>query len=146
MHKNKIKTLMIMMLFCVITLSFNNIIYAGGRGGSFGSETDSVGTISDIFSDAKDFIEAGESVDAKIDTTALKETSTFIFRLLYSIGMVVAVAVGIVLGIQFMVAGAEDKAKIKETLIAYVVGCVVLFGAYPIWKLVINIVSEVTTI
>ena len=133
MQKNKIKILKILLLFCLILVFFKTYTYASY-------------SISDIFTDAQNFAEAGNTVDSMISVDALKDTSTFIFRLLYSIGMVVAIAVGIVLGIQFMVAGSEEKAKIKETLIAYVVGCVVLFGAYNIWRLVINIVKNITTI
>ncbi len=103
-------------------------------------------SIKNIFTDAQNFTETGNNVSEMIDTSALKNTSSFIFNILYSIGIVTAVAVGVVLGIQFMVASAADKAKIKETLIAYVVGCLVLFGAYPIWKMIVNLVQTVTTV
>ena len=103
-------------------------------------------SISRVFTDAQDFLDSGDYVGSVIDTDALKDTSSFIYKLLYSIGMVVAVAVGIVLGIQFMVASAEDKAKVKEALIAYVIGCIVLFGAYQIWVRVTKLVQKTTTI
>lgn len=47
-------------------------------------------------------------------------------------------AVGIVIGIQFMVASAEDKAKVKEALVPYIVGCIVIFGAFTIWSIAVN--------
>ena len=47
-----------------------------------------------------------------------------------------------VLGIKFMAASAEDKAKIKESMIPYVVGCIVIYGAFFIWKLAIMVVGD----
>lgn len=47
--------------------------------------------------------------------------------------------VGIIIGIQFMVASAEDKAKVKETLVPYIVGCIVIFGAFTIWSIAVNL-------
>ena len=41
-----------------------------------------------------------------------------------------------------MIASAEDKAKIKEAMIPYVLGCIVIFGAFGIWKLAITILNN----
>lgn len=51
--------------------------------------------------------------------------------------------VGTILGIQFMVASAEDKAKVKEAIVPYVVGCIVIFGAFTIWGTAVNIGQDV---
>lgn len=132
MRRNVLKVLLLIFLF---TIMFpENYIYAGDY------------SISNIFIDAENFVHSGNDVSSMIDTGALKKTSTFIYEILFSIGLIVAVAVGIVLGIQFMISSAVDKAKIKETLIGYVIGCVVLFGAFGIWKMVINIVQETTSV
>ena len=40
-----------------------------------------------------------------------------------------------------MVGGAEEKANIKEVLVPYVVGCIVIFGAFAIWKLIVTILG-----
>lgn len=61
------------------------------------------------------------------------------YKLLMAIGIVIMFAVGIVIGIQFMVASAEDKAKVKEALIPYIVGCIVIFGAFTIWSIAVNL-------
>ena len=52
--------------------------------------------------------------------------------------MIIAVVVGIVLGIKYMIAGADEKAEVKETLLPYIIGCVVTFGAFGIWRILIN--------
>ena len=54
-----------------------------------------------------------------------------------------AVAVGMFLGIKFMISSAEDKAKVKEALIPYIAGCVVIFGAFIIWKLTILLLGRI---
>ena len=43
-----------------------------------------------------------------------------------------------------MVSSAEDKAKVKEALVAYVISCIVLFGAYGIWSIVVNTAQDIT--
>lgn len=62
-----------------------------------------------------------------------------IFNILVIVGTVLTVIVGGILGINFMIASAEDKAKIKEALIPYILGCIVIFGAFGIWKLTVAI-------
>ena len=52
--------------------------------------------------------------------------------------------VGTIIGIQFMLASAEDKAKVKEALVPYVVGCIVIFGAFTIWSIAVNIGQDIT--
>ncbi len=101
-------------------------------------------SIGKIITDAQNFVDSGNSVEETINTAALKDTSNFLYRLLLAIGVVVAAIVGIVLGIQFMVSSAEDKAKVKEAFIAYVISCVVLFGAYGIWSIVISMAQDIT--
>lgn len=51
---------------------------------------------------------------------------------------------GTFIGIQFIVASAEDKAKLKESLVPYIVGCIVIFGAFTIWSVVVNLGQDIT--
>lgn len=90
--------------------------------------------------DTQEEIDAGtgDDINIGIDEGKLNEASSAIYNALTSIGMIVSVIVGLILGITFMVASADDKAKVKEALLPYVIGCVVIFGAFGIWKIVIN--------
>lgn len=65
-----------------------------------------------------------------------------IYNILFPIGVAVTVIIGGVLGTKFMMASADDKAKIKESMIPYVAGCIVIYGAFGIWKLAIIIFSS----
>ena len=70
-----------------------------------------------------------------------KKLSDNTYSMLMLVGMVIAVVVGTILGIQFMLSSVEQKAKVKEILIVYFVGCAVLISAFTIWKIVINIMK-----
>ena len=92
--------------------------------------------------DADNFLEsAGNSIT--VDKDQLTSASAEIYNTLTSIGMIVAVIVGMILGITYMMTGAVDKAKVKESIMPYLLGCIVIFGAFGIWKLVINVMNGV---
>ena len=42
-----------------------------------------------------------------------------------------------------MVGSVDQKAKVKDSLIQYIVGCIVIFGAFGIWKIVLTILENV---
>lgn len=96
-------------------------------------------TIDDTFRSADNFVEKGDTTTIK--TEELKKTSKFIYNALLAVGMVAAVIVGVILGIKYMMANSEDKAVLKETLTPYIISCCVIFGAFTIWKIVINILQ-----
>lgn len=95
-------------------------------------------TISNIIQGADGFITNGSSSDM-IAGDKIKNLSDIIYNVLLIPGTVIAVIVGSVLGIQFITGSVEQKAKVKDSLIPFVIGCVVIFGAFGIWKLVITI-------
>lgn len=97
-------------------------------------------TVDDVMSGASEFLNKGK--DVVVEGTKLQSTSNFIYNLLLAVAIVVAVIIGMTIGIQFMMAGIDEKAKIKETLLPYTVGCVVIFGAFGIWKLAVTILSK----
>lgn len=61
----------------------------------------------------------------------------------YLYGLAIAIIIGLVLGIQFMMGSVEQKAKVKDSLVPYVVGCIVIFGAFGIWKIVLTVLEGV---
>lgn len=93
----------------------------------------------EVISGGKDFLSAGTTASTVINTTQLHTTSNYIYNTLLAVAIVVAVIVAMVLGIQFMVASADEKAKVKEALIPFIVGCIVVFGSFTIWKVAVNI-------
>lgn len=97
-------------------------------------------TVDDVMTGADSFLSAGS--DTVIQDLTLKNTSDFVFNLLLAIAIVIAVIIGMVIGIKLMMAGIEEKAKLKEALMPYFVGCFVVFGAFGIWKLAVTILSK----
>jgi len=95
--------------------------------------------LSNIVSGADSFVQSGQQ--GKIDNDDIHNLSDTIYNILLIIGTIVAMIVGAVLGIQFMTGSVEAKSKVKESLIPYITGCVVIFGAFAIWKLAITILQ-----
>lgn len=103
-----------------------------------------VSATGEIISGADDFIQTG-SQGSPIDADNLKNLSDTIYNILLVIGTVLAVIVGMILGIKFVTGSVEQKSKVKETLIPYIIGCIIIFGAFGIWKIVVNIGNSITT-
>lgn len=62
-----------------------------------------------------------------------------------TVGVVVAVVVLLILGIKYMMGSASEKAEYKKTMIPYLVGAILIFGASAITKVVIAIGSNIKT-
>lgn len=95
-------------------------------------------SIGNIMSGADGFIQNGQG-NSQISGSNIKSLSDTIYNVLLIIGTAIAMIVGVVLGIQFITGSVEAKSKVKESLIPYFTGCVVIFGAFGIWKLVVTI-------
>ena len=72
------------------------------------------------------------------DTEGITELGQKLMGILSTIGMVVSVLVLMVLGIKYMMGSAEEKAEYKKTMIPYVVGAILIFGASTIATMVFN--------
>lgn len=131
MKKNVIKKLLFIILLFLTIFSQTNIVFA----------TDP--TVSGIIQGGTSFIETGEEQESPITTDKTQELVDDLYNVLVFVGMVIAIIIGLILGIQFMTGSIEQKAKVKDSLIPYVVGCIVVFGAFGIWKLVVTILRAI---
>lgn len=129
MKIGKYITIILLMTFLLLSFSANY------------SRTNAA-ALSNIVSGADGFIQNGQG-SSKIDNDDIHNLSDSLYNILLIIGTVIAMIVGVVLGIQFMTGSIEAKSKVKESLIPYVVGCVVIFGAFGIWKLAITILQGI---
>ncbi len=64
-----------------------------------------------------------------------------IIGIITTVGVVVAVIILLVLGIKYMMGSASEKAEYKKTMIPYIVGAVLIFGASAITKVVVGLAS-----
>lgn len=102
-------------------------------------------TAGGIITGGDDFISSADSSSyATIKNDSLRDISSNIYNILLIIGIVIAIFVGLILGIQFILGSVEEKGKVKESLIPYFAGCIVIFGAFGIWKLVVTILQGVS--
>ncbi len=103
-------------------------------------------TLDDIFEVGNIFINEGKTQSRKnsaINYSEFRLTVASIGNILTSLGVVLAVIIGAILGIQIMWGSIEQQAKVKEMLMPYAIGCIVIFGAFGIWKLAITIFSQI---
>lgn len=124
------------MIFVVLLTSIfiDNIVYAENSG------------LSQIISGGDEFMEKGsKNSEIIFDKEKMKNTSNTIANILIAIGTVIAVIVSSILGIKFMIGSVEEKAQIKEALVPFVIGCIVIFGAFTIWKIFVNIGNGIVT-
>lgn len=78
------------------------------------------------------------------NTTAITNVGGQIINIITTIGIVVAVVVLLILGIKYMIGSASEKAEYKKTMIPYLVGAVLIFGASAIAKAVIGLAQNIT--
>lgn len=104
--------------------------------------TSSEASIEDVINDGDAFINAGNEEGIYNDND-LQNFSKTIYNILLAAGIFIATATGGVLGIKMMTSSVEEQAEVKKLLIPYVVGCVVIFGGFGIWKLVITILQTI---
>ena len=116
----------------------------GGSGSSSSSESSSqMDSYSSINEKAKEFIDRGSKSET-ISQQKVEQDLKPLAQILMGIAVLVLLSVGAILGVKYMISGADDRAKIKEKLIWYIVSAVLIFGAVAIFNIVINILNKVS--
>lgn len=102
----------------------------------------------EIIDEGSDFVQTGKDNQGAvtIDGDKLKNGSNMLFNVAFATGVVVASVIGGYLGIKFILSGAEEKANIKETLLPYFMGVIIMFSSFSIWKLVLVLLENIDKI
>ena len=82
---------------------------------------------------------APNEVNINGSATGVNEVKTFggnIMGVIQTIGVLLAVAILMILGIKYMMGSAEEKAEYKKTMIPYVIGAILIFAATTIANMV----------
>lgn len=95
-----------------------------------------------IFQKARSFLTRGNSAST-IDKDSVINEIVPVGRVLVEAATVVLVVVGLIMGAKYMLAGIDEKAKMKEKLIWYVVSIVLVFGAVGIYEIVSGILASI---
>ncbi len=100
----------------------------------------SISSIEDTISDAEKFVTKGEG--SHLNEGSLSLFSQTISGIFATVAIVVAVIMGGILGIKFMIGGIDEKTEVKQLIVPYIVGCIVVFGAFAIWQLAVNMLGS----
>ena len=102
-------------------------------------------TVSMADNTAVGILENIENEDPTVETSGLTTIAASIINIVTVIGVVVAVVVLLVIGIKYMMGSASEKAEYKKTMIPYLVGAVLIFGASAITNVVVQLTTSITT-
>lgn len=97
------------------------------------------GSLDDVMNNGNSFLNAGSESSTMIDQNDLKSLSNFISGVLLTIAIEVTVITGAIMGLNFITQSIEEKAKVKESMIPWVIGIIVSFGAFTIWEVAVNL-------
>ena len=119
MNTNKIKVLITVVLTLAIVAMLGTVVFA-----------------------ANTPIDTLMGTESNVDTTGVNAIGKSIINVLSTVGIVVAVVILMVLGIKYMMGSAEEKAEYKKTMIPYLVGAVLIFGASSIANIIYGIATK----
>lgn len=101
-------------------------------------------SVDDIWIQGSNFINEGKkNPNGTFNGKNMKDATDTLYSLFFGAGVAIAVIVGAYLGVKFMTEGVEGKAKIKEALIPFVIGCMIIFGGFSIWKIAMNLFRDI---
>lgn len=96
-------------------------------------------SVDDMIKDADSFINIGHS---NYNETVLQDFSKTMYNILLAVGVVAAVIVGAIIGLKLMMeTSPEEKAETTKLLVPYIAGCVIVFGGFTIWKIVVIVLQ-----
>lgn len=120
-----------MIIFLVVNIVFTNIVRAGD--------------LDSVVDEATGFIDKGKELfgsSSGISTGSLTEPIKPIAQALRTIGIGIILCIGAFMGIKWITAKPDEQAKLKQQSIGLLVAAIVVIGAFTIWEIVLNIVSQ----
>lgn len=105
-------------------------------------------SVDEIIGDGSDFLNTGKNNQGGVMVNGdnVKKASNMLFNVLFTIAIAASILIGMYLGIKFMMSSAEDKASIKESLLPYFVGVIIMLASFSIWKLVLTLLQSIDKI
>lgn len=125
---NKILKILVFIVLFAVLLSTNSYLMAAD--------------LDNIIKGGDDFINQGNT-DEVINKGNVEITAKSIYNIVLTIGIIVAVVMAIALGIQYITASVEGQAKIKEKILPFIIGCAIMFGAFAIWKILVDVLQGI---
>ena len=99
--------------------------------------------LSEVFQVGEDFISEGSETDLNFIDDETVASVNDIGRFLTAVGLIILVCVTLIMGIKYMMATPNDKAKLKKRLIGLLIASFVIFFSYTIWSTIVNQMESV---
>ena len=125
-----VKTLKMLTIILIIAMVFSVTIGTI----SMASSSDSAEVVGELFN------------GGSADTSGIKGFGANVVDIITTIAIIVAVVVLLVLGIKYMMGSAAEKAEYKKTMIPYLIGAVLVFGAAAIARAVTIMSQTITSV
>ena len=125
-----VKLLLIFTIIISFTLFLQQCSFASGM------------SADSMFGQAEQFVAKGGS--GKISIGQVENDLMPIGNVLFGIAIAVLLVVGLIMGVKYMISGADERANMKQKLVWYVVAAVLVFSATAIYNVVYNIIKTAT--
>ena len=138
MKKVSICSIIILLIFVILNMSYT----------VYGAEiqvVDSVRVATKAELINPDDYEPGGIDEALSEAGRVTDFASTIIAVIRTIGIIVTVITLMIMGIKYMTASVEERADYKKSMIPYLIGAVLIFGASAIAKAVIAMTSTLTS-
>ena len=82
--------------------------------------------------------------NGNMNTNQITSVGNNVVTIIQVVGVVTAVIILLIIGIKYMMGSASEKAEYKKTMIPYLVGAILIFGASAITKVVVGLAQGIT--
>ena len=88
---------------------------------------------------ASNFILVGEKYN-KLPMSVVEKNIIGVANIVFGVAILVLLITGMILGLKYMIAGADERGELKQKLVWYVVAAILVFSATGIYNLIVNII------
>ena len=99
-------------------------------------------SIGEIIKEGAAFIQIGQGEESPIKKENIQDLSNTLYNILIIVGIIIAFIIGGILAIQFITGGVGEQVDVKKALIPYILGCIIMFGSFTIWKVIVDVLNE----
>lgn len=96
-------------------------------------------TLDQIMTDADSFLTLDNNNVVTPSQEGIKNMSKTVSNVLLTIALGVTLISAVIMAIQFAFQSVQEKAKIKESMVPWVIGIFISFGAFGIWNITMSI-------
>ena len=84
----------------------------------------------------------GFSGDSKTDVKGITNIGNQIITIVSTIGSIVSVTVLVIIGVKYMFGSIEERVEYKKSLLPYLIGSMVVFGASVFSSVIFNVINN----